>query len=193
MGLPLVGGQLHGKFQSARLNTEILSQNKRGSCEEFSSGVPCTRIQVWQASGSVQDHSELQSKTMTQKAERGLGHSSAGRTFSPTGRTWFQHPGNQTLWPAKAGLEKVSLALYPVLPSILVAILLPQSDSRMSSWGRGLLTVCILGSGQLLFPQLCQGHRRLSPGAAWVLNSAFQGWKGRSERDTTLQQVMGRR
>lgn len=35
--------------------------------------------------------------------------------------------------------------------------------------------MCILGSGQLLFPQLCQGHRRLSPGAAWVLNSAFQG------------------
>lgn len=43
---------------------------------EFSSGVPCTpkyhRNQVWQASGSVQDHSELQSKTMIQKAERGL-------------------------------------------------------------------------------------------------------------------------
>lgn len=78
MRLLLVGVQLQGEFQSARLKIEILSQNKGGGAV---SGVLFWRAQhpkyhrnqVWRASGSVQDHSELQSKTMTQKAERGFG------------------------------------------------------------------------------------------------------------------------
>lgn len=71
MGLPLIEGQLHGEFQFARLKTEILYQNKRGAAPQVPQKPSVAGLRV--SSGSVQDQSELQSKTMTQKAGRGLG------------------------------------------------------------------------------------------------------------------------